>query len=92
MMKQSLGYQINKDKLPVQFPTHLHSAIFWESLGRAVATFGFLEEVLGKAIFLITATRTYKENEIQAAYNEWLEKLEHALKDHVILHKSPALL
>ena len=33
---------------------------FWEQLGRTVATYGFLEEVLGKAIFAFTATRNYE--------------------------------
>jgi hypothetical protein len=55
--------------------------VFWESLGRAVATFGFLEEVLGKAIFSFTATRRYDESEIQQAYAEWIPKLERALTD-----------
>lgn len=32
---------------------------FWENLGRAVATFGFLERVLGKAIFVFIGTRNY---------------------------------
>jgi hypothetical protein len=67
--------------LPDGFPTQRHEAAFWESLGRAVATFGFLEEVLGKAIFAFTATRSYKGAEIQQAYTEWLSKLERALID-----------
>jgi len=50
------------------FPTHHQSAEFWESLGRAVATFSFLEEVLGKAIFALTATRKYSEDEIEKAF------------------------
>ena len=67
--------------LPDKFPTHRHSSAFWESLGRAVASFGFLEEILGKAIFLFTATRRYDELEIKKAYDEWLPKLERALID-----------
>jgi len=59
----------------------MHDAAFWESLGRAVATFGFLEEILGKAIFSFTGTRCYGEAEIQQAYTEWLPKLECALID-----------
>jgi hypothetical protein len=74
-------YQVNQNDLPDLFPTHEHEAAFWESLGRAVATFGFLEEVLGKAIFAFTATRAYDENEIEQAYANWLSKLEHALID-----------
>ena len=67
--------------MPDRFPTHRHEATFWESLGRAVATFGFLEEILGKAIFSFTATRKYEEAEIHQAYAEWLPKLERALID-----------
>ncbi|MHB0925187.1 MAG: hypothetical protein ACYC1F_01610 [Gallionellaceae bacterium] len=75
---------IDKNKLPTLFPTHLHSAQFWEHLGRTVATFGFLEEVLGKAIFAFTATRSYSsEEEAEAAYEEWLPKLERALTDQL---------
>lgn len=74
-------FQVNFDKLPVQFPTHLHPAEFWEALGRVVATFGFLEETLGKAIFSFTATRQYPEMEIQAAYERWLPTLQRALSD-----------
>src|SRR5207247_655119 len=75
------GSIINMDALPEKFPTHRHSSSFWESLGRVVATFGFLEEVLGKAIFAFTATRPYDESEIQSAYEQWLPKLERALVD-----------
>ena len=74
-------YQVNQDGLPDKFPTHGHEATFWESLGRAVATFGFLEEILGKAIFAFIATRAYEEYEIDQAYAEWLPKLERALID-----------
>lgn len=72
---------VNIDALPDKFPTHRHTSSFWESLGRVVATFGFLEEVLGKAMFAFTATRPYDENEVQQAYEEWLPKLERALTD-----------
>jgi hypothetical protein len=43
--------------LPPSFPTQAHSPAFWEALGRAVATVGFLEETLGKAIFAYTGMR-----------------------------------
>lgn len=79
--EKSKGYFVDLADLPDGFPTHRHEAAFWESLGRAVATFGFLEEVLGKAIFVFTATQTYNRAEIQQAYIEWLPKLEHALID-----------
>jgi hypothetical protein len=74
-------YVVDLSRLPRQFPTHRHDASFWESLGRAVATFGFLEEILGKAIFAFTATRPYDEAEIEQAYARWLPTLERALTD-----------
>jgi len=75
------GYVIQRSALPGDFPTHSHSPAFWESLGRAVATFGFLEDALCKAIFALTATTRYTESEIEAAYNAWLPTLERALVD-----------
>jgi thymidylate synthase len=75
------GSIVALDRLPSRFPTHKHEGVFWESLGRAVATFGFLEEVLAKAIFAFTATRPYDEAEIEQAYDEWIPKLERALTD-----------
>lgn len=76
-------YAVDQNSLPEKFPTHLHDAKFWESLGRTIATFGFLEEVLSKAIFAFTATRPYEEHEIQQAYLDWFPKLEHALTDQL---------
>ncbi|MFN4287506.1 MAG: hypothetical protein ACK4E3_03285 [Brevundimonas sp.] len=76
-----MGYLTHADGLPTDFPTHMHSAEFWEQLGRAVATFGFLEEVLGKAIFALTATRRYEEDEIDEAYLKWIPTLERAASD-----------
>lgn len=70
---------IDMDMLPDQFPTHLHSAHFWEQLGRTIATFGFLEEVLAKAVFALTATRKYSPEEVDEAYSLWLPSLEKAL-------------
>lgn len=64
-----------------QYPTHRHPAEFWEALGRTVATFGFLEEVLGKAIFSFTATREYPEEELEAAFEKWLPTLPRMLSD-----------
>jgi hypothetical protein len=61
------SFVVDLNKLPSMFPTHRHCSVFWEKLGRAIATFGFLEEVLGKAIFAFTATTRHNENEIDAA-------------------------
>lgn len=74
---------IDRKNLPAEFPTHAHAAAFWQELGRVVATFGFLEEVLGKAIFAFTATRNYKPDEVETAYQAWLPQLERALTDQI---------
>ncbi|MFZ5617966.1 MAG: hypothetical protein ACOZAA_11690 [Pseudomonadota bacterium] len=80
-MTTNSGFVVDCRRLPENFPTHLHDAAFWEWLGRVIATFGFLEEVLGKAIFAFSATRPYPENEIHAAYEKWKTTLELALYD-----------
>lgn len=84
-MKDSSGSKrliIERTRLPVHFPTHRHSAQFWEQLGRTIATFGFFEEVLGKAIFAFTATRRYGSvAEAEVAYQVWLPQLQRALTD-----------
>lgn len=78
---QPKRYIIDKDGLPDDFPTHLHEPLFWEELGRLIASFGFLEETLSKAIFAFTATTSYNENKISDAYEKWLPQLERALSD-----------
>ena len=61
---------------PKFFPTHRHIAEHWEWLGRAVGTFGFLEDVLRRAIFAITGTQTYATNvEAEAALEKWADTL-----------------
>jgi hypothetical protein len=69
------------DQLPPNFPTQAHAPAFWEALGRTVATFGFLEEVLGKAIFAFTGMREIPEEQINAAYESWKLTLQHVLSD-----------
>lgn len=80
-MEPGKSSYINRTTLPALFPTHAHPGVFWEQLGRTVGSFGFLEEVLGKAIFAFTATRNCDEDEIEKAYNAWLPELEKALID-----------
>ena len=82
--QQPSGHFIDIASLPSNYPTvHLPSD-FWEVLGRTVATFGFLEEVLGKAIFAITATKLYgDEQELTSAYEKWNLVLERALYDQL---------
>jgi hypothetical protein len=74
-------HSIHIANLPEHYPTNFHIAEFWEHLGRAIATYGVLEEVLGKAIFAYTGTRQYTPEEAETAYDKWLPKLEKALTD-----------
>ncbi len=82
-MNEPSRNMVDYDALPEKFPTHMHAPGFWESLGRAIATFGFLEETMAKAIFLFTGTKPYSEEEIQQAYADWIPKLEKALADQL---------
>ncbi len=79
--EETKGHVIERAGLPEYYPTHAHEPVFWEALGRAVATFGFLEEVLLKAIFAITATTTYEEDKVEAAYKAWVPTLTRSLSD-----------
>ncbi len=79
--KKRHGHVIARERLPENFPTHGLDAEFCEHLGRSVAAFGFLEEVLGKAIFALTATRQYPKEEIQEQLDKWLATLKKALSD-----------
>ena len=72
---------IDQDALPEDFPTHRHAGAFWEALGRTVATFGFLEETIAKAIFAFTGTRDVPAQEIEAEFEKWLSTLQKALSD-----------
>ena len=80
-MTETTRHIVNLQALPEKFPTHKHDPAFWESLGRAVGTFGFLEETLAKAIFAFTATTPYSEEEAQKAFEQWLPQLQKALSD-----------
>jgi hypothetical protein len=77
------GPAVDLRNLPVNYPTHRHSAEFWQALGRTVATFGFLEEILGKAIFVFTGTRCIPEDKIGEELEKWLPTLERALSDQL---------
>jgi hypothetical protein len=80
-MPEPNSFVIAFDQLPPNFPTQLHAPAFWEALGRAIATFGFLEETLGKAIFAYTGMREIPEEQINSAYEKWTLTLQHALSD-----------
>lgn len=80
--EKRVGHTVDCDALPDRYPTHKHDPAFWEALGRAVATFGFLEDTLLRAILAFTATTPYPEEEIgEEDYRVWLSTLERALVD-----------
>lgn len=75
------GSVVNLAKIPERHPTQFHAAEFWEELGRVVATFGYLENTLARAIFALTGTREYPDDEIEDALAKWLPTLKSALSD-----------
>lgn len=70
---------LDQDRLPSGFPCHLLTDDHWCLLGKTVASFGTLEYFLGRAIFALTATRSYPEDEIEKEYEKWLKQLERSL-------------
>ncbi len=80
-MSEPTRHIIDIDALPDFYPTNRHNSAFWEALGRVVASFGFLEKTLAKAIFAFTATKPYSEEEVKKALDEWMPKLQIALSD-----------
>ena len=73
---------VGRDKLPAEWPTHEGIPAFWEELGRGVAAFGFLEDILARAYFALTAAREYATiDEAEAAFPKWRENFERSLTD-----------
>ena len=66
----------DRNGLPPQWPTHRHTPEFWEHLGRAIASFGFLEDTLRRGIFAFTGTRPIPPEEAEKAVAEWGKQLE----------------
>lgn len=75
------SFTIDQSNLPPLWPTHLHDPTFWCSLGRAVATFGFLEEMLKKAILALTGTYPAPVDEAACdeAVKDWHDLLERSI-------------
>ena len=74
-MSDEKRYYLNPDDFPSHWPTHRHMRKFWESLGRVVATYGFLEEVLVKAIGVLEASLSSHAK----GPEEWLSIMEKIL-------------
>lgn len=77
------GASMNDNALPLDYPTHRQPAIFWEELGRTVATFGFLEKALGGAIFALTITQERGEKLNDKDLSDWLGLVEKTLFDQL---------
>jgi hypothetical protein len=72
--------RVSQANLQENFPTDHLPREFWENLGRAVATFGYLEKVLGKAIFVFIGTRHHSTpEELESQLDILYQKLEIAL-------------
>lgn len=79
--------KLNRSAFLPNYPTHAHPPEFWDELGRTVATFGFLEDVLVKAYFAITGTTPYEwqtEEEAKSAVEKWGEQLALAMADTLV--------
>lgn len=86
MRTKRTSYTIDTAKLPEKYPTHAHDSLFWETLGRTVGTFSFLEFILSKAIFAFTATSpfdagNYTKDELDQLFDQWYKNMERAISD-----------
>ena len=76
------AFQIDRERMPAQWPTHRIPSEFWEELGRTLGTLAFLEDCLKRANLAITATRTYRTVEqAEDAFATWQQDLETSLND-----------
>lgn len=73
---------VDRARLPDNWPTNAGSPAFWEELGRTVAAFTHLEDMLARAFFGLTGSRPYANmEEASAAFPQWEEELEETLTD-----------
>ena len=81
-MTRKQGHEIDPERMPSGWPTHLHPARFWEEIGRTVGTFAVLEDTLKRAYFAITATGTYQtEGQAEKAFADWERDLERSMNE-----------
>lgn len=65
---------------PDDWPTHKGKPAFWEEVGRAVATFGFLEDMIPRFLLAFEGSKPgidYTHDEVVA----WVRSLERSLSD-----------
>ena len=84
-----MNYRIDRNNLDHLFPTQKHPKEFWEALGRVIATFGFLEETLLKAIFIFIGNKLSSEELIEKEKEKLLKQLLQASSDpmHGLINK-----
>lgn len=70
-----MEHRIVRDKLHEHYPTHRHTSEFWEELGRTIATFGFLEEMLKKATYAFASITPCSEEEYESKNMEFEKQL-----------------
>lgn len=76
------GNIVRVEQLHDKYPTHLQPASFWEELGRTIATFGFLENCLTKAIFAYGMIKEFDDDdELEEAYMAFIREMEKTLSD-----------
>lgn len=75
-----MSARIDLDKIPLNWPTDGMPDEFLAELGRCIATFGTLEEVLLKTIYAISGTQRY-EQVTDEMLQKWIELLEGGLRD-----------
>jgi hypothetical protein len=81
MEPKTIRQIVDLQSLPINYPTHQHPTEFWEWLGRTVATFGFLEFVLARAVLVFTGTKQVNQNEVEIEFEKWYKKMKSALSD-----------
>ena len=73
---------VDRARLPEDWPTNRGTPAFWEELGRTVAAFTHLEDMLARACFGMTGSRQYANFEdAKAAFPQWEGALKASLTD-----------
>ena len=73
---------VNRARLPADWPTDRGSSEFWEELGRTIATFCHLEDMLARAYFVLTGTREFDDlDQVMAAFPGWERQMKESLTD-----------
>ena len=80
--QETQGFEIDRDRMPAEWPTYLFPPEFWEEIGRTIGTLAFLEDCLKRANLAITATQTYRTVEqAEEAFATWERDLATTLNE-----------